>query len=49
MKKAFDDIMAGLQDALAFIEGDQSAVTRTVEVQNKEMDSRLRENDEEKL
>jgi len=31
-KQAFDNIMKGLQDVLAYVQGDESAVTRIVDV-----------------
>jgi len=37
-KKAFDNIMAGLQDALAYAKGDKSAVTRVLHVHVKPSD-----------
>jgi putative transcriptional regulator len=37
-KKAFDNIMSGLQDALAYAKGDKSAVTRVIHVNVKPAD-----------
>jgi putative transcriptional regulator len=40
-KKAFDNIMAGQQDALSYTKGDKTAVTRTVNVNVKPADIKI--------
>ena len=39
-KKAFDSIMAGLQDVLAYVQGDETTVHRIVEVDVKPTDKK---------